>query len=44
MPLRSQHRNNARIEDFAATVAEIENRLRRLAQLGAGVLTALKPA
>ena len=34
MPLRSQHRNNARIEDFAATVAQIKNRLRHLAATG----------
>ena len=34
MPLRSQNRNNARMEDFAATVAQIENRLRRLAAIG----------
>ncbi len=34
MPLRSQHCNNARIADFAATVAEIENRLRHLAATG----------
>ena len=34
MPLRSQHRNNTRIEDFAATVAKIENTLHHLAASG----------
>jgi uracil-DNA glycosylase family 4 len=34
MSPRFQHRNNARIEDFAATVAEIENTLLRLAATG----------
>lgn len=34
MSTRSQYRNNARIEDFAAAVVQIQNRLRHLAATG----------